>query len=268
MFRPNHKTSDPVWLAAPLNRQHPLARNLVSFNLVLPGRFGGLTAYDLTDGTPFTLGSVTTWKDSIQRYGAWNFTGASGSSLESASQKFFHSGATLGQKLSLSIWYRTSVGTGNYGMISINNNAASSIFGLTVLTAAITVYTSGSTNSFASAFKNDGKWHNFIGTWDGATITAYQDGASLGTIAQSTAMVGTSRLTIGNRGAGSLFFNGDLDAGMFWNRTLNAAEAQMAWQEGLRGFPRLLNRFKRSYGTTLSTKSGLLLRRRREGILL
>lgn len=230
-----------------VNGRHVLSSSLLAFVGSLRGRSGLLAAFDLTDGTKFTPGSVTTFRGSAQRWGCWNFTGASGSSLESAATKFSKTGGVLGKNLSLSIWYRTSASAGNYGMITLNNNAASAIFGLVVVSSAISVATNGINNSFASAFKNDSKWHNFIGTWDGTTITAYQDGNSIGTISQSTASSGVSRLTIGNRGAGSLFFNGDLDGAMCWQRTLNDNEAFQVYQEGLKGYPTLISRQSRGF---------------------
>jgi hypothetical protein len=255
MFRPNFH-SDPIFLPAPLNRQHPLVRSLVSFVTPLPWRWGGPTAYDLVDGSTFALGSVTTWRGAFQRFGAWNFTGAAGSSVESSAQKFVHAGATLGKTLTMAIWYKTSAANGNYGFISINNNSSTPVFGILVVTAAISVDTNGTHNSYAAAFKNDGKWHCIVATWDGTTITAYQDGASLGTIAQTSSVSSTAKLTVGNRGAGTFLSIGDLNGAMFWNRTLSASDAEQVYLEGLEGYPTLLNRTKRSYGYAAAVAAG------------
>jgi len=267
MLRPQFHTSDPVWLANPLNRQHPLARGLLSFVTVLPGRFGGPSAYDLTDGTAFTLGSAATWRDSIQRSGAWNFSGGAGSQILSTAAKFSLSSVSIGKNWSASVWYRTTASTASsYAFMSLGG-ASSAIIALVSNTTSLSFVTMGTNNAFSGAFKNDGKWHNFTATWNGTTVFGYQDGQLLGSAAQSAAATACAQLIIGSRYSGSFLMNGDIDAPMLWRRPLTPNEVFQVYQEGLRGFPTLLNRVKRSLGKS-ATVNCLLLHRRRKAALL
>ena len=78
----------------------------------------------------------------------------------------------------------------------------------------------------------DGNWHLAAGTYDGATVRFYLDGAEIasGTASQQHIrydLPDNSKFYIGAyRGQCELRFNGDVDEVRIFNRALSAAEVQ------------------------------------------
>lgn len=73
----------------------------------------------------------------------------------------------------------------------------------------------------------DGKWHQVVGVWDGATLYAYLDGVDKSVSAGSLSGVTDSLsqpLTFGVLEAGSGAFAGQFDHVMIWDRALTASE--------------------------------------------
>jgi hypothetical protein len=83
---------------------------------------------------------------------------------------------------------------------------------------------------------DDGKWHNFNITYDGATMTFYVDGVSVATRSVTgTVSSQTMVLDIGKQAdtsGSSMFFNGSIDDLRVYNRALSAPEVQQIYLEG------------------------------------
>lgn len=70
-------------------------------------------------------------------------------------------------------------------------------------------------------------WHHYAGVFDGATITAYLDGAVVGSPMASGALYGPDPITIGcqiDNGADSHWMSGSIDDVRFYDRVLAADE--------------------------------------------
>jgi hypothetical protein len=79
----------------------------------------------------------------------------------------------------------------------------------------------------ASASFDDGNWHDFSVTYDGAHVISYIDGTQLASTAYSSPWVHTS---------GANIFYGDMYSGnvgplRFWNRALNATEIKLLYRQ-------------------------------------
>lgn len=143
---------------------------------------------------------------------------------------------------SSSIWFRSSntgnasrfweLGTTNNRVtVVINTGGTVELFGQRAGSTAFQIVSGG-------GFM-DGNWHNAIAVWNASGATLYVDGVSVGTpfVGDATlTLPATLPLTLGTSviTPGALLFNGQLDAGGFWMRSLNAAQIAAAYN-GNRG---------------------------------
>jgi hypothetical protein len=80
---------------------------------------------------------------------------------------------------------------------------------------------------------NDGRWHHFVGTWDGAIVRVYLDGVEGGNDAYTYTLVSSAfPLNIGKNANGAEYFPGSLDDVRVYNRALSAAEIKQLYQLG------------------------------------
>ncbi len=85
MYHGSLRTTDPINLTAPVNKSHYLAQTLNAWWLATPGRFGGLTWYDLVGRNPGTLTTMNNSSNGFVTsplhpggYGAMLFDGSAG----------------------------------------------------------------------------------------------------------------------------------------------------------------------------------------------
>src|SRR5262249_14471930 len=85
----------------------------------------------------------------------------------------------------------------------------------------------------SAARVNDGNWHMVTGTYDGATVRVYVDGALSGSGARTNGLANTTTgPTIGAYNASGImggFFNGSIDGVRIYSRALSAAEVTALW---------------------------------------
>jgi len=142
----------------------------------------------------------------------------------------------LQTNISVAVLLTTNVNTANYSMwlfasllngyISPYNNWA-----LYYSTTALFIGTSGTNRQIVTASGSSpstGTPHLLVGTFDGANLKVYQDGALLGTTALSGGLntATGSRLVLGgnNQNSGGTNFIGLVDSFLVWGRAISATE--------------------------------------------
>jgi len=90
------------------------------------------------------------------------------------------------------------------------------------------------------SFSADGNWHFVAGTYDGSTITLYDDGVPSLTVAGASSgdAVGASAIGAIPGGAGQ-FFNGTIDEVKIYDRVLTSDEIRSAYLSGVNGSVKL-----------------------------
>jgi len=92
----------------------------------------------------------------------------------------------------------------------------------------------------------DGNWHHVAGTYDGAAVRLYVDGAQIGSGTPATFRIGYNLSTSndlfigGYKGPATFLFNGSVDEPAIYNRTLTAAEISQIFKAGSAGKPNVL----------------------------
>ncbi len=174
---------------------------------------------------------------------AWT-SGISGSALElggSAVGRVPASPALEPQQLTLSAWVKASGTQGKWGSIVAKGETLCALSSWSLYTgsaAGLVFYVGGLGGAYYAptvpATIWDGAWHHAVGTFDGATVRLYVDGAQVGSgtpastsityaMADETALV-LGRDRVACPGAGK--YNGIVDQVAVWNRALSAGEVQ------------------------------------------
>jgi hypothetical protein len=82
-------------------------------------------------------------------------------------------------------------------------------------------------------------WYHFVGTWNQATISLYQNGILVDSDAKTGSMSNvTTSFTIGGTNIPNYSFNGLIDNVQIWNRALSASEIAQLYREPFAMFGR------------------------------
>lgn len=256
----------PINLANPVNYRHALAKGLRGWWMVLPG-MGGNLLYDLTAlpgkmhfDSHATLTNMNP-RSAISGIGPTNRRGSFGQlNLDGTNDwaKGNHGRANGGIQATRGTmcgWckygdQRTSrLMTSGSDIIYIGTN----VFSATKLSANVwngttTQHIEDVTNFVVNA------WTHVAGTWDGATIRLYVNGALVGSTAGTGATYdsGAGAVNIGCQSGDSPagnFFLGALDDLRIYDRVLSPAHVFLLYQDSLQGYPRTLNRIARIHAS-------------------
>jgi hypothetical protein len=139
--------------------------------------------------------------------------------------------------ISFSCWALLNSGAGSFPLIiGFTAGGSFTFFGINIgSSSGLNVFYSGvdQTNN-GSAFSTN-VWHNCVFTDDGATVTVYQDGSSVGTGGSIGTITNSANVVIGNNAQGNSFWKGSIADAAFWNVVLTAAEIR-ALSNGARPF--------------------------------
>lgn len=93
----------------------------------------------------------------------------------------------------------------------------------------------GNREVFSGGAPNDGRWHHFVGTWDGTTMRMYMDGVEGDNAPYTNTLVSSEYpLHIGRNAppTGAEYFPGSLDDVRVYNRALSATEVKQLYNLG------------------------------------
>lgn len=228
----------------PVNWAHPLTRGLLAWWLPLPNWSGGLSLRDLcgrrhgTLANPLGSGSGPQWGASPFGPGAITFDGSDDTVTVPAI-----SAVTGAAQLSAACWVKpASAGGGNFGRIFHSDDQ--SPFALFMNGAATSASWSINGNSINGTLAV-GEWSHLLGTYDGATLRFYVNGAEASSTAVSGAVGTCNTIYISDRSGFGRAFDGPMTDWVLWNRGLSAAEARGWYEQARRGHPATLTRSRR-----------------------
>ena len=246
--------SGAINLREPVNRNHPLARGLVAWYLVLPndGR-AGWTWFDLCKNNDLTLTAGPTFEGPRGRQGGWGSV-----QFTTASSQFgvLLSAPVVPYPFSMGCLFRVGNITAIQGLMGIGRSASTSN-DFHALHAAGTIggdpirYAAREAagtirNADTSVGYTANNWHSAFAVGDSATSRrVYLDGGSEGTNTVSCTPGSLTRFRVGHCiWPTPDFLNGRLDSPCVYNRALTADEVREWTLLSRRGFPGLLNRLK------------------------
>ncbi len=222
----------PINLASPVNREHPLNRELVSWWLPLPLRGVGSQLLDIAGKNHGTLTNSPTWSPYTN--------GFYGHTFVSASAQYIEMGAASAPN-AVAFWLR----------IDTSSNTACVYAGMDVYDSTFytwscfmfngTLYFGGNgAGAFVTEAITTGRWDHYVinrSDVDGV-CRVYKNGAVLGTAASTSTSSGVTRMAK----AGAAYFSGGVRELTQWSRPLLAPEVWQLYQESKQGYPNLLRR--------------------------
>jgi len=135
----------------------------------------------------------------------------------------------------ISFWWKTSGGSGNYssiiGNLSSNSNGYAGFAFQVYNTTGIRFFGIGNDLSVDLTFALD-TWVHVVGVWDGSSIEIYKDSVSQQTRTLSTNNFNSSQdLLIGKLPYASLYAQGLVDHVRIYNRALDSSEVTQLYEE-------------------------------------
>jgi hypothetical protein len=248
LVAPTLETARPVWLADPVNRNHPLNQGRVAWWLALQGIDGGKFFYDLMGLVHGTLTAGVSWSGSA-RPGGWRHLSLDGTNGHYVSLPTAAS-LNITPNITVAAWIRTTGTSGHiYGGYKNSSpfNGMGLGMGFAGNGAQVSVWTGGASwidDGGAGLRINDGKWHRVGCVVKGASETSFVDGVGfvLGSLGNSIPSYSGVRGIGGRAVDGDSPFPGDLDGLSVWNRALSAAEMRADYDSSRIGDPGVLNR--------------------------
>jgi len=281
--------------ACPINWDHPLNYGLVAEWAIIPnsGWRGGLTLRDLVKGgknshdgtlTNMALSSSTSgWNGPKSRSGGYGSLAFDGSNdyvnvADAAVQK--PTAITLAAWINV-ISYATA--SGYSWFVAKSNNSASVGYGLcshpdgsvpisgNKVGFYVNHYTTGGVAYVARTSVPVGTWFRMVGTYDGASVTFYLNGAPVNSMSYSTAITHTSNpFQIGASGLNGLNANFLADGVTLLSRAWTAADVVADYLETKSGNPNRWNWVdtgRRVWAVSAGAVSSHLLNFRRRMVL-
>ncbi len=220
-------TRNKATLGTRINYTHPLARGMVRCYLANEG-MGALIA-DSARGVHAALTGASTnafWSTGQLGGPCLSFSGSS-----TIYGKANDGGSYAGDVVSVSGWFKTS--TSAIANIATADDGSTRKWLVQTRTTGNTLrftpFRVGSSVAIDSTTAvNDGKWHHFVGRWDGGTAEIWIDG----TMEASSTFIGTMSpgtvpLWIGTNSAQTANFTGQIDALLVWNRVISPTEIKI-----------------------------------------
>ena len=243
----------PICSTNPANRNHPLNRGSLAWWLCLPGKMGGPNWYDLFG---IYNGTLTNMVTPAFPTGSWMPTARQGGYGQLDMRTYTGSpyvdipGTAAGPMAlttdwTLSCWFnQQSNPPDTIGSLICRYYAnAENAFDLRIETQTLVIC---ATSSVVGPTINNKQWYMVMASTTNGSTSLYLNNTLVGTGAINT-LAGTHNVTVGNGYNHSRQFAGFLDDVRIWNRGLSQQENNDYYQEGLKGYPKTLNR--------ISTKS-------------
>lgn len=236
-----------IYVPAGLNRQHPLARGLAAFYMVLPNRAGGSTWHDLCGANHVSLASLSAG------YGfePANRPGGFGAAVKldgTATCKRTASVPISGFPCTLACWYAPTVSSAEYGLMSVDDGTTGNQIAMEQFANKIGAFlNSGSGEVYSSTTVGAANTWNFAAaTFVQGTLYAYLNGANKSTAGSSALTpTGLNTLRVGSNTFGTTKLAGQIDCALIYNRALTDAEILALYLETKGGCPRLLRGLSR-----------------------
>ncbi len=236
-----------VYLPEPVNLNHPLARGLVSWWLVVPGLDGGPKWYDVAGGNHGTLTSMASgygWQRTMRPggFGEMLFDGVSsyidtGKLVIAGTASFTFSAwicwLATSSNYDLTVWNGADSITGGFGFYRIpGDNTIRAAWGSSV-------------GMVTGPSPSNGTWNHLLSTYDGATHRFFVNGALQGSVAYSASNFTSGTTNFGHLLADSAYWSKcRLDDIRIYNRALSAADASDLYNNSRLGHPGVLNQTK------------------------
>ena len=177
---------DPLWLSPPANpslSSSPEAASMLS---------SCVGWWPLAEGSGSTATDLVGPNNGTITNGAWAAETVGTAADLGTTSSISGTGVNVSTAATFSLWYKDSGGTTSGSMLFSLPRSAGGADGVNIQNRGtgvrFTVY-STTTNALSSATAtfsiNDGDWHHITGTYDGANIRLYIDGAQLATNTQS-----------------------------------------------------------------------------------
>ena len=170
---------------------------------------GTTTADSSGSGKTATLSSSTLWTTSGLENKAVALTGGTSGSL---SVPTFSTTSSY----TFAAWIKPAAFSATQYIASTANNA----FSLYVNSSGDLVATGKTGTVTDTTALTAGKWYLVAVTFDGATLTLYKNGVSVGTPAAATTATGSTTLYLGGNGGSVSSFNGTIDEARYYNSNI------------------------------------------------
>lgn len=231
----------------PVNREHPVNRGLFFWGHGGSWLSGGGTLWDIAGARHGTFGGAPTWAQSRPPNGLSGLTLGTGNYVSTPNAQ--------PSLLTVSCWARSTDGsdagimvgtprTTNTVILSLGL-AFGTLPGLAYYDASIPGWAISGIGSGSSAH-GDGKWHHWVGTFDGSSLNCYYDGGLVGSAGTpfTTLTNLTGTFDLGRYSNDSAYFAGDITDMRLQDQPLSAAEVQTLYRESLADYPNLLRRHR------------------------
>lgn len=229
-----------VWRSVTATPAQATARILVFQNVDVAGRvmyIDGVQLEAKAYPTPYCDGSLGPGH-------AWTGTAHASTSTRVASRLTYAAQGNIAPLVdagTVSLWLYMLAGTGtNQWFFGSYNNAERIYLYWNDATKQYTFQVGASTylNSAYGASPY-GRWIHLVMTWTGGVLSAYEDGALLGTgVANATRLAPGATIDLGNNvGAATYQLNGYLDDVLVLDRALTATEVRRLYEAGQAAYP-------------------------------
>ena len=228
---------------AVVNRQHPLARGLVSFHIALPGKAAGATWCDVAGFNHVTLSGLPAG------YGFQASTrpGGFGAALKMDGVAAHNASRTaslpvVGLPVTFACWYRPVSAAATNALVDVDNGASGTngIFIYQQSTGKIGAYIEPLTSVTATTTTvTAGNWQFAAASFAQNAQAVYLNGGGKSTGADTHTPSGLTTFRIGPDCFGNAL-SGQIDCCMVYNRVLADAEIMALYLETKSGCPRLL----------------------------
>lgn len=211
----------------PVNRAHPLARDLVAWWKVLPSWMGGGQLWDLCGRYPATLTNGPTWNGGRPGgFGSLKFPTPGSSRAVTGTVSH---GIGTGP-FTFSCWVNPiAINTAAYEGVMGNDNFSPGLYVNLPAAAKWGVYWAAEYSSGVAL--TVGAWQHTLATRNGSTISFYLNGADTGTTASVATSMANAAFCMGQAGPASGSNISLMDDVFFHARGFSASEAAMLYRE-------------------------------------
>jgi hypothetical protein len=245
----------PVYLADPVNWEHPLNVGRKLWWLTLPGLSGGRQWLDLCALNPSTLTNMTAgngWQATNRTggFGEIRLDTFSGGYIAGPTDVAFNGNGGF----TAAAWaYTTSTFTGG-----IMDKGRSSAWGCYFEAGAGKIkFNLANTEIVAAAARALLTWYRVLITYDNNIQSLYLNGLlSASTTRGALSLTGSTAISMGRLNDGS-YLAGGVDGFSYWNRPFGAFDAAADYQSEITGNPRTLNRIQLMPGKFAQSPAGM-----------
>lgn len=241
----------PIDIDNPVNKNHPLAKNLVSWWVVVPSITGGIFFYDILG---LNTGLLTNMGNGNNGWNKKAKVGGYGSILLDGTAGFINvsnrPSLDLGNTGTISIWVNATSWANNPYILGRQTGATDGTcnYRLEYFSGSLFITLgNGSSSQVGKAFNPlTNTWYNIVAVWNGTLQNLYVNGLQLGTNGAQTIIPAgnNTAMQIGNvtNANAGRFFTGNIDDIKFYTRALSPTEILGLYINSIQKYPNLLNR--------------------------